>query len=298
MSSLADIFRKIQSRVRKEIMEFSRTKISKAQIIRDLRKLGIKEGDVLLVHSSLRSIGYVIGGADTVIDALLEVLGSDGTLVLPALSLTGSMMQTLMGNRVFNPKTTPTAVGLIPETFRKRRGVYRSIHPTHSICAFGAKAKYITQGHERCTTTFGKGTPWYKIMELNGKILGIGVDLGPVTFYHVIEDILDDFPLNVYTKKRYEVRVIVNDSEEKIMRVKAHNPDVAKTRIDKERGKWIRKYFTDCLHSRGVLNVGLVGEAKSWVINAKDLFNTQMELLKRNITIYTTKEELQKMHSL
>lgn len=268
--------------------------ISKNQIVSDLKDLGITNGDCLMVHSSLSSIGFVEGGPDTVIDALLEVLGPDGTLVMPCLFWVGSIDRTLKAlGGIFDPKTTPTILGRINETFRKRPGVYRSIHPTHSVCAFGAKAKLITEGHEKCNTTFGKGTPWYKLMELNGKILMLGVGEGQVTFYHVIEDVVNSFPVKVYDEKEYVFRVIDNDLKKTIMKVKAHNPEVTKTRIDAIlEGEWIRSYFRNYLTSRGFVNRGYIGGAKSWVIGARDLFEAQNELLEKNITIYTTKKDV------
>jgi len=286
---------KMRRKFRELMIRLTRRKVSKIQILKDLRKMGIKEGDMLYVFTSLKSIGYVPGGPETVLDALIETLGPDGTLVLPCFCfIRGEMTLTLEANRIFDPKTTPTVLGLIPETFRRRPGVYRSIHPTHSVCAFGSKAKWITEGHENCTTTFGKGTPFDKMVELNAKTLGLGVDIRVITFYHYFEDIMDNFPLNVYCEKEYEARVIA-DGKIKKMKVRAHNPEVAKTRIDHQDGEFIRKYLTDYLTSRGFLKVGYVGEAKSWVIKAKDLMEALEELLKRKITIYTTKEELERL---
>ena len=89
------------------------------KIADDLKKLGIKEDDTILMHSSLSSLGYVEGGADTVIDALLSVL-KNGTLLLPALSYA----TVNINNPVFSVKDTPTCSGRIPETFRTREGVF------------------------------------------------------------------------------------------------------------------------------------------------------------------------------
>ena len=61
--------------------------VSKSDIIQSLKELGLRQGDIVLVHSSLKSFGYVEGGADTVIDAFLEVVGETGTLVMPTLSI-------------------------------------------------------------------------------------------------------------------------------------------------------------------------------------------------------------------
>lgn len=105
-------------------------------LVNDFKALGIKPGMSLLTHSSLRRVGPVDGGADTVIDALLEVLGPEGTL----------MMSTVGGNvnpeqPVFDVRNTPCTVGTLANVFRKREGVIRSLHPVHSVCALGPKAE-------------------------------------------------------------------------------------------------------------------------------------------------------------
>jgi aminoglycoside N3'-acetyltransferase len=284
----------IRTRNRKVFMKdlARRLRVSKVQIVRDLEKLGVKKGDVLYVHSSLRSIGFVQGGPDTVINAMLEAVGPNGTLVLPAFSLPRSMLDVVRSGKIFNPQTTPCTIGLIPETFRKRPGVFRSIHPTHSVCAYGSKAEWITSGHHRCTTTFGEGTPYWKMIALNAKVMGLGVDLAYPTFYHTFEDITDRFPLEVYEKKEYEVKVLDENQKEMVMKVRPHSPDVSKTRIDQPQGEFIRKYITDYLVSRNMLRLGLVGEAHCWLMTARDLLSCLKELMQQGITIYTTKEQL------
>ena len=270
----------------------SRLNVSKDRIVEDLTKLGIIDGDTLYVHSSLKSIGFVQGGADTVIEALLEAVGSNGTLVLPAFSVLGSMLETVKSGRTFDPKKTTCTIGRIPETFRTRQGVFRSIHPTHSVCAYGAKAKWITNGHHECKTTFGKGTPYWKMIRLDAKVMGLGVDLAYPTFYHTFENLRDDFPIAVYHGREYEVEVLDGNGKRIKMKVRPHSPKVAKTRIDKSRGEFIRKYITDYLASRNTLRLGLSGEAHCWIISVKELLACLRELMERGITIYTTKDQL------
>jgi len=285
------LLKDVRGRARASRLQRTHPKIIKEQIVNDLRNLGIQKGDVIFVHSSLKSIGFVEGGTETVIDALTEAVGPDGTLAMPCFSLTGSMVETLEHGSVFDPKRTPSAVGAITEAFRRRPDVCRSIHPTHSVCAWGARAEWATSGHENAGTNFGPGTPFHKIMEEGGLIVGLGIDFGPVTFVHVIEDTINDFPLNVYCDKEYIATVIDNDGNEREMRVKAHDPKVARTRIDKEEGKWIRDFLTKYLTAKGFLQRGYVGEAKTWVVKAKDLFEVQQELLEWGLTVYTTEEQ-------
>ena len=99
------------------------------RIASDLEALGIQSGDIVLVHSSLKSLGHVKGGPETVIQGLLQAIGDDGTLLMPALSYGQEPHHT------HSARETPSNVGAIPEHFRKREGSLRSIHPTHSVVA-------------------------------------------------------------------------------------------------------------------------------------------------------------------
>ncbi|HWL54141.1 MAG TPA: AAC(3) family N-acetyltransferase [Chthoniobacteraceae bacterium] len=150
--------------------------IDQHQLREGFSRLGIRPGDLLLVHSALSSLGTVRGGADAVIDALLEAVGPGGTLMMPALS-----------SDVFDPARSPSKVGLLTETFRGREGVLRSFHPSHSVTALGARAAEMVAGHLECPTACGEGTPYAKLMEAGGKILLLGVDQDRNTSLHGLE---------------------------------------------------------------------------------------------------------------
>ena len=156
--------------------------ITRKDILLSLDLLGIVPGDTILMHSALTAIGPVEGGVDTVIDAFLEAVGPEGTLCMS--SLTG-------WSAPFDAATTPTGVGYIAETFRKRPGTLRSLHPVHSIIAAGKNAAYITEGHEKCATGCGEGTPYLKIRDLGGKIVLLGVDEDRNTSLHCLEELSD-----------------------------------------------------------------------------------------------------------
>ena len=104
---------------------------------------GVRPGGVLLLHSSLSSLGIVPGGADTVIDALLHALGPSGTLVFPTLSYLFCTKE----SPAFDVRSTPTNLGAIPSAALRRAGALRSLHPTHSCCALGARAEEVVGRH-------------------------------------------------------------------------------------------------------------------------------------------------------
>ena len=104
--------------------------ISKDMIEKDLKRLGLKKGDTIFLHSSLKSIGYVEGGARAAIDAIIEVLDSPGTLIVPTYSLKKSMYKTCLDKKyIFDPRTATTQLGIIPATFLRYPGVCRRIEP-------------------------------------------------------------------------------------------------------------------------------------------------------------------------
>lgn len=154
-------------------------------LIADLHTLGIHENGVLLVHSSLRSLGKFEDSAERVIQALLNVLGENGTLLMPALSFATVYPK----QPYFNVLTSPACVGALAEYFRTREGTIRSLHPTHSVCAIGKYAHEIINSHELDQTPCGINSPFYKLPEYQGQILFLGCGMRPNTSMHAIEEL-------------------------------------------------------------------------------------------------------------
>lgn len=124
--------------------------ITMKRLVDDLRALGLGDGDVVLVHSSLSRLGWVEGGAETVIDALVEAVGPGGTVLFP--TLTGTEQDGPQHPPVIELAATPCWTGTIPETARRRPEAIRSVHPTHSVSAIGARPHAYTTGHEASST--------------------------------------------------------------------------------------------------------------------------------------------------
>lgn len=167
--------------------------IDKEMIVQKLREVGIQKGDVLLVHSGLSQIGHVEGGADTVLDALVEVLGEEGTLLMPVftqpyIGYEGSLHK----DRVYRPSSKKFAernsTGVIPRTFMRRSGTKRSTHATHAWCGVGKMAEYCLSFHSLLDDPVSENSPLAKALELGGKVLFFGVDINYNTFLHYLED--------------------------------------------------------------------------------------------------------------
>jgi len=168
---------------------------------KDFESLGIRKGMVVLLRSSLSSLGWVCGGAVTVILALEETLGVEGTLVMPTHSgdltdprdwknppVPESWKDTIRDTMPpYDPYLTPTRkMGIIPETFRKQRGVLRSAHPHVSFSAWGAQARKVTEEH---SLDFGLGeqSPLARVYDFAGWVLMLGVGHECNTSLHLAE---------------------------------------------------------------------------------------------------------------
>ncbi|MFA5451071.1 MAG: AAC(3) family N-acetyltransferase, partial [Dehalococcoidales bacterium] len=167
----------------------------------EFRELGLKPGMTLLLHSSLSSLGWVCGGAVAVILAIEEILGTDGTLVVPTFSTNLSDPSNWHNPPVpeswwaairqemphYDRDFTPTrGVGVIPETFRKQNGVIRSNHPHISFAAWGKYAQIITDNHT-LDYPFGDGSPLARIYGLDGWIVLLGTSYSSNSSFHLAE---------------------------------------------------------------------------------------------------------------
>ena len=180
---------------------------SKSDIINALRGVGLCGGDSVIVHTSLGQIGYVCGGAQTVIEALIEVVGQDGTIMMPTQSWKNLDPETgvhwdadkadwdvIRENWPAYDKTiTPTnTMGAVAEMFRSWPGALRSDHPARSVAAWGKNAGYFTEDHD-LSNIFGDTSPVGKLYELDGKVLLIGVDHDKNTSLH-LADVRAEYP--------------------------------------------------------------------------------------------------------
>jgi aminoglycoside 3-N-acetyltransferase len=143
--------------------------LTKAQIKEILFSKGLRPGDHLWVHSSLRSVGPIEGGPDALLDALLEICGSEGTLAMPAFNY-----RRYLPFPHFDARTTPGRTGALTEIFRQRPDTLRSLHPTHSLTAQGKHAREFLADHYKFPA-FGIGSPLDRLVQAGAYVLLLGV---------------------------------------------------------------------------------------------------------------------------
>jgi len=250
--------------------------VSKNDIKKGLREIGIKKGDKLLVHSSLSSFGYVEGGANTVIDALIEAVGFEGTVLVP--TLTGSAELSPQNPPVFDVLATPCWTGKIPESFRSRKNARRSYHPTHSVAGIGADVETLIKNHYEDITPCGIKSPYYKLGELGGYILLIGVGLDVSTAFHTVEELAEvDYHLQ---KEMTDCVVIKEDNMRMIVRNYLHSY------LGPERNFPIME---EIFREKGIMKHIQIGNALIRIFPTKESIEITLEYLKKDPLFLTKK---------
>ncbi len=255
--------------VLKKDTEKNEVVVTKDDIVKGLRGLGLKKGDIIGVHSSLSAFGYVEGGADAVVDALIEVVGEEGAVVVPTYSVNRQFIELTPWDREnnvawklrfseYDPATTPCWTGIIPETLRKRPGAVRGSHISHSLAAIGKNAAELCQG-------------WDKLYEYDGYILLLGVLFNRCSSLHLAEqyvtlpeDILESITLTQeqlekYPKPEWEVYRHPYPSFE---------------------------YIDEPCRRAGILKMTKIGNAEIRLVRLRELIDLYIEELKTNPYTY------------
>jgi len=171
--------------------------LTSKQLLADFQNLGIKAGDTLLIHSSYKSLGEVDGGPQAVIDALLEALGEEGTLVMPTFNFD------FCKGVDWDVRETPSQMGYMTNLARLDPRASRVFHPIYSFAVIGKYAEAF--GNLRYRSSYGANSAFAKLRELDGKIMVIGLSYNDsMTFFHHVEELegvdyrfLKDFTGNI-----------------------------------------------------------------------------------------------------
>lgn len=176
------------------------TELDHKGLVNNVRAMGINAGDTVLIHSSLRGIGKLLGGVEDVVKAFQEVLTTDGTMIMPTYTYG-------YNGEIFNVNETPSQTGLLTEVFRIMPRVFRSWHPTHSMSAWGKHAEYVCKDHET-VEPYGLDSPLHKVLKLDGKVILLGVLHDSSSIIHLSET-LAGLPYlhlcNVHHKPVFEI---------------------------------------------------------------------------------------------
>jgi aminoglycoside 3-N-acetyltransferase len=175
-----------------------RATVTRSRLAADLRKLGLREGGIAMVHTRMSALGWVVGGSETVVRALLDALGPEGTVAAyagweehvyrPEDRPAEHREAYLVEPPVFDVATAEAVYehGRIPERLRSWPGAERSDHPEASVVAVGPRGAWLTTEHPD-DDAYGPGTPFARLVEADGQVLLLGAPLETVTLLHHAE---------------------------------------------------------------------------------------------------------------
>ncbi len=239
-----------------------------------LEKVGIHKGSTLMVHSSWEQLNSGNFSVKDLIDSLLKVVGSNGTLAMPAFPPYTSQVS----GSVFDVCRTPSAGGLVTEAFRRYPGVVRSINLNHSVCALGPQSDFLTSEHHLSETSWDDLSPYYRLKEIDDAwVIGLGVGhrLKVATSLHCVESKL--WKENSYFNKLF--------AEEVYYSYKAKNGHIGKHCYRKRIGQIytpkLAKYFTP-----NELVEEVIDGLEIYAIKAHKLINKAIKLGREGKTMY------------
>lgn len=249
---------------------------TRSSLMKQLERMGINPQGTLLVHSSFKSIGEVEGGADTVLDVLSEYM-KEGLLVLPTHTWSYIDAQ----NPRFSVLESPVCVGILPELFRKRPGVIRSWHPTHSVAALGRDAAVFTAGDERWDTPCARGSVYGKLLDREAEIMLLGVDLRRNTFIHGIEEWVD-------------IPGRMTDGHEALYTVTPEGEEIAVPSRRHCGLSWSQHFWKveSVLEDSGALRRGSFGDAAVMLCGTVETTRILSDMLRENPDLFSDNEPL------
>lgn len=275
---------------------------NKQQLKDQLESMGLKGDETILIHSSMKAIGAVDGGADTVLDAWMEYF-KDGLLLLP----THTWKTVNADNPVYNPYTTPSCVGLLTNMFMKRDGVIRSLHPTHSMSGYGKNAAEYLAGEEYNNTPCTPGGCYDRLKQVGGKVLLVGVGHERNTYIHSVEEVLN-VP-NRLSDMPMELVIELQEESNNSGKLPPYNRDEGwKKHTDNKlcRKVYVRKHYNaqqphisedfvklnQIFLDSGVVKKVKFGDADSLLCDAKGMFNVVRQVIAPDPECIVTKDTL------
>ena len=209
---------------------------------------------------------------EAVIQDLLSVVGADGTVLMPAFTYA----YVNDAQPLFFARTMEPCIGLIPRRFFHMDGVLRSLHPTHSVCAYGKDAEALTKPHILDETPVGPNSPFRKLPDCNGKLLFIGNVLACCTFMHGVEEVVGA----PYALKKKRTHYILEDKAGNRYEKDMYAHDFEGWRSEYQR-------IQDILHAPEI-RTGKIGQADCFLIDAAALEKRAIDKFNEDIYYFVT----------
>jgi aminoglycoside 3-N-acetyltransferase len=195
-----------------------------------LRVVGVRSGDTVMLHSAFAMSGYR-GSPKELVDVFLRSIGPSGNLLMVSLPYSTSTYDYLQQLKTFDVRKTPSRMGMISESFRRREGVLRSFHPTHPVLAFGPDADWIIADHDKCPCPCGPGSPFEKFSQLGGKVVFFNVPFVTLTLFHYLEHLVEQtLPFALYRGETFEVPSIDSTGKMSMIRTRVFSAEAVRRR--------------------------------------------------------------------
>ena len=242
-------------------------------------QLGLRAGDLVYVHSGMDGLNLNFPFY-RILSLIQEAIGARGTVLFPTYpNQRISSYEYLKQGNVFDVRRTPSYTGILTEFARRQRDAVRSLHPTKSVCAIGPGAKEITATHHLSPYPYDICSPYYKLIEGGGKIIGLGTTTNYLSFVYCVDDAFKErFPVRVYHDKVFPAPCINYDSERVIVRTYAH--DMSRV-VHPDMPTFMKAFVSE----EACRDLNIYG-MKFFRANAPRLFAEMLELAKRDIITY------------
>ena len=241
---------------------------NKEYLINQIKEMGIEPTDTVVIHSSMKAIGDVEGGADTILDVFIEYL-KDGLFLVPAHTYKESR-KTL----IYDVEKSIPCVGIIPTLAIKRKDGKRSLHPTHSMVAFGKNAEEYIKGEETKQSPTPSGGAWGRLADVDAKILLIGVGQDKNTYIHSVDEENNKQRLS---EEVLPIKTVLKDGQVIDTPCRKFNHTKEDTSVSHNFGK-----FEKIFYEKGAIEYGEFGDAKVQVCSAKKIREVLEELIRAN----------------
>lgn len=238
------------------------------------RELGVEGGDTLLVHSAYKSLGPVRGGPTTVIAALREALGEDGTLIMPTFNFG------FCEGEPFDVRKTPSHMGVLTELVRNDPRSKRVEHPIHSFAVLGAKADEAASISD--PSSFGAGSLFGHLREWDAKIMIIGLAYNDsMTFFHHVEE-QQGVDYRYLKSFSGTVTDAAGESLERTVTMYVRDLDLGVlTSVDA---------MGELLANKGLIRSARIGQADARIMQARAIFEATAEAMQKEPRLLYTLE--------
>jgi aminoglycoside N3'-acetyltransferase len=250
------------------------------KLLKHLESIGVKAGALVLVHTGMncveihnddgKTIGNSVAQSQVLLDDLIGLVGSEGTLVMPTHAKYQEADALYQGNIpaniIYDPKRTPCYVGLVNEFFWRRKGVKRSLFPYNMLAASGPLADELLTGnlHDGKPSPHGITSGYYRICQREGLVVSIGVSLREcLTMAHVVEEVSPEWPIEDFFEERICKVVQEGIPKEWVVRLR---------REEYGRFCYCRKKMGRDLVTEGVIHEGCVGTLRVDWAKAKEVY--------------------------